>query len=439
MCGQAHFQFIFTPHFDEVFVVAEQAFYKILCFFEGALHILKKCIFGSLVVVLLFKAHKLAKTHHVLIIWRKRPMKKHEQSISRRSFMATGALAGAGAIAAGAFTSPTKAYAVTSAQKRAEAQQALEKLGTLEEQLDEASADYGEALLEQETAQAKMDEAQAKIDEANEQIANLQDQLGTRARSMYRSGSLSFIDMLLGATSFQAFSTNWGVLEDMNESDTKMVEDTKQLRSDVEDQKAVYVEQEAVAAAKAEEAKVIQQQAQALVDEMQATYEALSAEAEELLRQEEEARRLEEQRQAEARARAAAAAAAANTGNSGGSTGGGRGGVNNSKPQTVDGATVVARAQSCIGLPYVWGAVGPNSYDCSGLVGYCLTGTNKRHWTTYSIYNWTQVTEPIPGDICIRWTHTGVYIGNGQMIHAPSPGRTVCVAPVPSNMFFVRY
>lgn len=370
-------------------------------------------------------------------------MTQHERSIDRRSFIATGAIASAGAIAAGAFTSPVQAYAVTSAEKRAEAQQALEKLGTLEEQLDEASADYGEALFEQESAQAKMDEAQGRIDEANEQIATLQEQLGTRARSMYRSGSLSFIDMLLGATSFQAFSTNWEVLEDMNDADTKMVEDTKQLRSDVEAQKAVYAEQEAVAAAKAEEAKQIQKQAQQLVDEMQATYDALSAEAEELLRQEEEARRLEEQRQAEARAAAAAAAAAAassaGSGNSGGGTGGGKGGVNNSKPQTVDGATIVARAQSCLGLPYVWGAVGPNSYDCSGLVGYCIMGTNKRHWTTYSIYNWTQVTEPIPGDICIRWTHTGVYIGNGQMIHAPNPGKKVCVAPVPSNMFFVRY
>lgn len=366
-------------------------------------------------------------------------MKQHEQSISRRSFIASGAIAGAGAIAAGAFTLPTKAYAVTAAQKKAEAQEALAKLGTLEDQLDEASADYGEAVLEQEAAQAKMDEAQGRIDEANAQIASLQEQLSTRARSMYRTGSFSFIDMLLGATSFQAFSTNWGVLEDMNDADTKMVEDTKQLRSDVEAQKAVYAEQEAVAAQKAEEAKAIQQQAQQLVDEMQATYDALSAEAEELLRQEEEARRLEEQRQAEARARAAAAAASSRTGNSGGGGSRNKGPIDNSKPQTVDGSLVVSRAQDCVGLPYVWGAVGPNSYDCSGLVGYCLTGTHKRHWTTYGIYNWTQVTDPIPGDICIRRTHTGVYIGNGQMIHAPRPGKKVCVAPVPSSMFFVRY
>lgn len=366
-------------------------------------------------------------------------MKKHEQSISRRSFIAAGALAGAGAVATGSLASPVEAFAVTSAEKRAEAQQALEKLSTLEEQLDEAAAEYGEALAEQEAAQAKMDDAQLRIDEANEQIAELQQQLGTRARSMYRTGSLSFIDMLLGATSFQAFSTNWGVLEDMNEADSKMVEDTKQLRSDVEAQKEVYTEQEAVAAQKAEEAKELQEQAQALVDEMQATYDALSAEAEELLRQEEEARRREEERQAAARAAAAEAARLANTGNTGGGGSKNKGGIDNSKPQSVPGSLVVSRAEACIGLPYVWGAVGPNSYDCSGLVGYCLTGTNQRHWTTYSIYNWTQVTDPQPGDICIRWTHTGVYIGNGQMIHAPSPGKRVCVAPVPANMFFVRY
>lgn len=383
-------------------------------------------------------------------------MNGHEHTISRRSFLASSALAATTAATAGLLVNPLQAHAVTAAQKQAEAAATLDKLNTLEEKLDEASADYGTALDEQQAAQERMDEAQSRIDQANIEITDLQDQLATRAKSMYRTGSLSFIDMLLGATSFQAFTTNWGILNSMNENDAKMVEDTKQLKSEIEEQKAVYTEQEAVAAEQARQAKIIQEEAQALVDEMQQTYDSLSAEAAELLRQEEEAREAEARRQAEealARQQAAAAAAAAQqssgssgtssssssgSSSSGSTASGGSGSVNNSKPQTVPGSTVVERAKSMLGKPYVWGAVGPNSFDCSGLVGYCLTGTFARHWTTYHIYNWTKVTDPQPGDLCIRTTHTGVYVGGGQMIHASTSGG-VKYSAVPSDMFYVRY
>lgn len=100
---------------------------------------------------------------------------------------------------------------------------------------------------------------------------------------------------------------------------------------------------------------------------------------------------------------------------------------------------VVDRAYACIGLPYVWGATGPDSFDCSGLVGYCLTGGYGRIGTTYTFMNWTQVSDPQPGDICTSWEHCGIYIGNGQMIHAPQPGDYVKIGPVMSGMIYVRY
>lgn len=100
---------------------------------------------------------------------------------------------------------------------------------------------------------------------------------------------------------------------------------------------------------------------------------------------------------------------------------------------------VVDRAYACIGLPYVWGATGPDSFDCSGLVGYCLTGGYGRIGTTYTFMNWTQVSDPQPGDICTSWEHCGIYIGNGQMIHAPQPGEYVKIGPVMNGMIYVRY
>ena len=108
--------------------------------------------------------------------------------------------------------------------------------------------------------------------------------------------------------------------------------------------------------------------------------------------------------------------------------------------QTVTGNTVVDRAYAQLGKPYVWGAAGPNSFDCSGLVGYCITGKMGNHWcTTYTMASWKRVTDPQPGDFCLNSHHTGVYIGNGQMIHAPRTGDVVKISAVHSGMWYVRY
>ena len=113
--------------------------------------------------------------------------------------------------------------------------------------------------------------------------------------------------------------------------------------------------------------------------------------------------------------------------------------TNNSKPQSVSGNSVVSRAYSQLGKPYKWGAVGPNSFDCSGLVSYCLTGSYSRLGTTGTFMGWTRVSNPQPGDICVNSHHCGIYIGGGQMIHAPQTGDVVKVSSVHSGMIYVRY
>ena len=86
----------------------------------------------------------------------------------------------------------------------------------------------------------------------------------------------------------------------------------------------------------------------------------------------------------------------------------------------------------------MYGACSPNAFDCSGFVSYCLTGSYTRLGTTYTFMNWPQVSNPQPGDVCVRSSHTGIYIGNGQMIHASRPGVGVIIGPVQSGMIFVR-
>lgn len=104
----------------------------------------------------------------------------------------------------------------------------------------------------------------------------------------------------------------------------------------------------------------------------------------------------------------------------------------------ANGGTIVSRAYSQLGKPYVWGACGPNSFDCSGFVSYCLTGSYTRLGTTLTFMGWTRVSNPQPGDVVTTATHCGIYIGNGQMIHAPHTGDVVKVGPVQSGMIYVR-
>ncbi|MDT9699033.1 NlpC/P60 family protein [Streptomyces sp. P17] len=93
-------------------------------------------------------------------------------------------------------------------------------------------------------------------------------------------------------------------------------------------------------------------------------------------------------------------------------------------------AIAFARAQ--IGKPYVWGATGPDSYDCSGLTqaAWNAAGISLPR-TTYDQVN-VGTTVPVssarPGDLVFFYddvTHVGIYIGNGMMIHAPKPGAYV--------------
>lgn len=349
--------------------------------------------------------------------------------LTRRTFFTLAGTSLAFLASAGfTLSTPEKSYAVTAAQKQAEANEALKKLDAMQEELDKASADYYTALDEQQEAQTKMDDAQSRIDETNEKIAEVQSQLATRVRSMYRTGSVSFIDLLLGSTSYRAFTSNWNFLNDMNDSDSAMVEQSKALRAQVEQEKATYTEQEKIAAQKAQVAEQVKSQAEALVDEMQATYDSLSAEASELLEQE---RRAAEE---EAARRAAAEEAARQKSVSSVST------VNDSKSQTVPGSTVVERAYAHLGCPYSWGATGPKTFDCSGFVSMCLSGKyGCRLGTTYTFMRWPRVGNPQPGDICTNSHHCGIYIGNGQMIHAPQTGDVVKISAVHSGMIYVRY
>jgi cell wall-associated NlpC family hydrolase len=105
-------------------------------------------------------------------------------------------------------------------------------------------------------------------------------------------------------------------------------------------------------------------------------------------------------------------------------------------------AAAVSYAYAKLGSPYVWGATGPDAFDCSGLVlaAYRSAGVSLPRTTYAQIGAGRRVSrsELLPGDLVFFYSgisHVGLYIGNGQMIHAPNPSAPVRLAPISEMPF----
>lgn len=375
--------------------------------------------------------------------------------LSRRAF-----IGGAAALGATSLIIPEFAFAETAAEKQAEADAVRNQLVGLQADLETAGENYYAALDEQESAQRSMEEQQVKIDETTQEIEGLQDRLSTRARSMYRSGSTTFIDFLLGASSFAEFTQNWELLNQINANDADLVDQTKAAREQLQAAKDEFARQEQIAAQKAAECKQIHDEVQVKVQNATDLMNSLDEEARALLEQEQAAAAAAAAAQAQAEAEAAAAAAGGNGGgnqgggsNDGGNQGGGNdggyqgGGGNDGGGNGGGGSTIVypggggsagdnsaAYSYACsrIGCPYVWGAEGPDSFDCSGLVtwAYRQLGIELPHQSEAQMASATRVvsvSEARPGDVLWRYGHVGIAGGYGgtPYVHAPTFGACV--------------
>jgi cell wall-associated NlpC family hydrolase len=100
-------------------------------------------------------------------------------------------------------------------------------------------------------------------------------------------------------------------------------------------------------------------------------------------------------------------------------------------------------AVSQVGKPYVWGAAGPNNYDCSGLMlwSYAKVGISLPHYTGSQWQLGTRISTQAQlqvGDIVFFYSdlhHNGMYIGNGKMVHAPQTGDVVKIVPMTGRPF----
>ncbi|MGL5417583.1 MAG: NlpC/P60 family protein [Clostridium sp.] len=123
-------------------------------------------------------------------------------------------------------------------------------------------------------------------------------------------------------------------------------------------------------------------------------------------------------------------------GNSGGSTGGNTGGSVAPPVNTGSAQAVLNEAYKHLGKKYVWGATGPNTFDCSGFTSYVYKKVTGRYIgrTTYDQVNAGRAvsrSQLQAGDLVFTSAgHVGIYVGGGNMIHAPRTGDVIKVSPM---------
>ena len=375
-------------------------------------------------------------------------MEEQTRTLSRRTFVA-----GAIALGATSLASPLTALATqTAAEKQAEADSVRVQVEAMQTELGELEDTYNLAVIERDEAQAAADEAAARIEELNAQIADTQETLASRASGMYRSGQTTFLDLLLGASTFEEFANNWALLTRMNDNDAALVQQTKDLRAEAEAQKAVLDEQRSIAEERAAEAEQTYAEAQDTLAELEALLDTLDAEAQALLEQEIAAQREAEYAAQQKAAEEAAAQAqqqtqgpSSGTTPEGGTASGGSAGGNSYGYSGGDGSVsypqVADLACTMIGYPHVLGEEGLCwnvdyvAFDCSGLVRWAYlnaVGISLPHFTDsiFAVAKWRgPVSQARRGDVlyCPDPTHAGIALCDGgtRYVHAPQPGARV--------------
>ncbi|PWI10939.1 glycoside hydrolase [Streptomyces sp. NWU339] len=344
------------------------------------------------------------------------------------------------------------AEAAPSDDGRPSLEEVEKKVDDLYRQAESATEKYN-AAKERTTKQRKrVDTLLDDVAQRTQTLNEAREKLGSFAAAQYRTGAgVPDTATFLLADSPQDFFDQNQLMDRMTGRQKEAVDDyvtqqseTMEKRQEAtESLEALTESQNDLKAAKATVQKKLST-ARELLSKLDAEEKARLAAAEEKKQEEaarkaaELARQQAEQQKAEEEAQQESSASdvsgtAGTSGTSGSTT------APSTPPSTSTDSSYAAKAEKAIafaraqiGKPYVWGATGPGSYDCSGLTqaAWKAAGVTLPRTTYDQVDAGTTVplSQAQPGDLVFFYddiTHVGVYVGNGMMIHAPKPGTYV--------------
>ncbi|SEK66041.1 Cell wall-associated hydrolase, NlpC family [Blastococcus sp. DSM 46786] len=385
----------------------------------------------------------------------------HRRITGRRALLA---LVAAGGVAL------TPLPASAEPHRPATSQEAAELIAARAHDLEVLTERFNETREQLKATQAAADAAAEELTAAQAALTEAQDRVRTVARSAWTSDRLGTVEAMLTSGSPTELVDRMGMLDTIAAHNNGVLGEAQSAGEDAERARAAAEEAAADAQTQVERVDAQRARLDEQIASYQAQYERLSAEEQRASRAAAERHAAEEAAAAQAAETAAEAAEAAEAP---GAAPAPRAAAPAPAPAAAAPApapaaaapapapaappppappappapsggsaaaqTAVSTAMAQIGDPYVWAAAGPNAFDCSGLVqyAYAAAGISLPHSSRMQSTMGTPVSRSAlqPGDLVFFYSpvsHVGIYIGNGQMVHAATSGVPVKVASVDS-------
>ncbi|WP_434588652.1 NlpC/P60 family protein [Streptomyces sp. A5-4] len=278
------------------------------------------------------------------------------------------------------------------------------KVDKLYHEAEAATEKYNGAKERQETLKEEVDNLQDKVARGQGELNDLRGELGSVASAQYRTGGIDPSVQLFLSADPDNFLDKAGALDQLS---GKQAEALQKIKA----KQRTLAQQRTEATDKLDDLEDVRKE---LGDKKQ-KFQGKLAQAQKLLNTLTAAERAKMQEQEQRASRAA----------------GDRVELGNEAPASQRGAAALSAAATQQGKPYVSGATGPNSYDCSGLTqwAYAQAGVSITRTTFTQHADGTKIgkSELKPGDLVFfnNLAHVGLYAGNNQILHAPKPGAVV--------------
>ncbi|MFF1694331.1 NlpC/P60 family protein [Streptomyces sp. NPDC058257] len=345
------------------------------------------------------------------------------------------------------------AQAAPSAPQKPSLEEVQKKVDDLYHQAGVATQKYNSAKERTDKQREKVDTLLDDVAQRTDKLNEARQELGAFAAAQYRTGAVSETATMMLADDPQGYFDQNHLSDRLTARQKKAVDDYQTKQAAATKQRTKATKSLQTLSDSRDDLKTSKRTVQKKLGQARTMLSKLTAEEKARLaaiekKKEEAAKRkaaeLARKREAEAKRKAAEEAAAKereknketpDTGSGSGSgsdAGSGSGSGNTDSGYAAKAAKVINFAEAQIGKPYVWGATGPDSYDCSGLTqdawkaaGISLPRTT---WDQVKVGTTVKTADAKPGDLVFFYddiSHVGIYIGNGKMIHAPKPGANV--------------
>ncbi|CAM5581997.1 NlpC/P60 family protein [Streptomyces microflavus] len=275
----------------------------------------------------------------------------------------------------------------------------------LYEEATQATEKYNGADEKRKTLQKQVEDLQDTVASGQAELNSLRHGLGSMARAQYRSGGVDPSVQLLLSSDPDGYLDKASSLDRLSAQQVSAVQEWQSKQRDLQQKR---------------------NEATVKLKDLESARKDIGSKKKEIQGKLAKARELLNTLTAEERAKITAEEDRANRSSE-------RVELGNEASASQRGAAAFAAAKSRVGMPYVWGAAGPNSFDCSGLTswafqqaGVAIPRTSQTQANAGTRINSLSALKP--GDLIIMRTdlsHVGFYAGNGQILHAPKPGSQV--------------